>query len=232
MAKFCTKCGKPLVDGKPCTCSKENVKKEVLEPSKKFDFNECVNDYVQILKGMFTKPIDTIKNYASTKYFVVGIIALILSCIINGIFTYCFLSEVANTNILSIIAKTEVSFMRVFSYALIFSAIQYLILGLMIYLLTAKLFKDKTDWKTCFALLGVCSIFMTVATLVSIILIYLSFNVMFIVLAVVGLFYFLYLYHGLCEITEVDKNRIAFIFISSMAVTMFVVLYVLPKLLS
>ena len=26
MAKFCTKCGKPLKDGKPCDCEKENKK--------------------------------------------------------------------------------------------------------------------------------------------------------------------------------------------------------------
>ena len=31
MAKFCTKCGKKLVDGQPCDCEKKE-KKEVLRP--------------------------------------------------------------------------------------------------------------------------------------------------------------------------------------------------------
>ena len=75
MAKFCTKCGKKLEDGKPCDCCKKEVKKEVVVESKTngFDFNECVNSYIEMVKGIFVKPIDTIKTvsytHLHTKYF-------------------------------------------------------------------------------------------------------------------------------------------------------------------
>ena len=51
MAKFCTKCGKKLEEGKTCDCEKTTVVN-----------NNMVNDYMEVLKGMFTKPLDTMKK--------------------------------------------------------------------------------------------------------------------------------------------------------------------------
>ena len=50
MAKFCTKCGKPLKDGKPCDCEKESVSND-----------NVVGDYLDILKGMFKNPSKVLK---------------------------------------------------------------------------------------------------------------------------------------------------------------------------
>lgn len=234
MAKFCTKCGKELVDGKCLDCGKESPKKEVVETKKGFDFNECVNNYIEALKGMFTKPIDTVKKFSKAKYFTLGMIALIISCIVTGIFIYCLLNEITGSlGVLSLAIPTgDLPFMRVFLYGVLFSVVQYAVLGFMIYLLAAKLFKDNIDIKSCFALIGVCSIFTTVTTLVGLICIYLSMTVMLIVLVLASLLNLLYLYHGLVEVTKVDKNRIAYVLVGAQAVASFIVLYVLPKLLS
>ena len=65
MAKFCTKCGKKLEEGKVCDCEKttsESVKTAVAN-------NNMVNDYIEVLKGMFTKPLDTMKDYAKKSKF-------------------------------------------------------------------------------------------------------------------------------------------------------------------
>ena len=47
MAKFCTKCGKPLKDGKPCDCSvkEEKVVKETAENT-----NELISNVSDIYK--------------------------------------------------------------------------------------------------------------------------------------------------------------------------------------
>ena len=47
MAKFCTKCGKPLKDGKPCSCS---VKEEKVIEEKNENNNELISKYVIINK--------------------------------------------------------------------------------------------------------------------------------------------------------------------------------------
>ena len=57
MAKFCTKCGKPLVDGKPCDCEKNENQNEVEQVS----FNS--NGLLETVKGMFTRPVSTLQEF-------------------------------------------------------------------------------------------------------------------------------------------------------------------------
>ena len=72
MAKFCTKCGSKLVDGKCPNC--ENKTTEVTTG---FDFNELVS----AVKGMFTKPVDTIKyNSCNCTCYLCNSCWIILSC--------------------------------------------------------------------------------------------------------------------------------------------------------
>ena len=130
MAKFCTKCGKKLEDGKPCDCCKKEVKKEVVVESKTngFDFNECVNSYIEMVKGIFVKPIDTIKKFATSSNFVLGLIALAINCIVSGIFLYCIAKESINlissftggySSLLAMSSSIDVPFMKTFLYGIL-----------------------------------------------------------------------------------------------------------------
>ena len=51
MAKFCTKCGKKLEDGKPCDCCKEEVKKEAMELLEKMGLSDKADCYPCQLSG-------------------------------------------------------------------------------------------------------------------------------------------------------------------------------------
>ena len=62
MAKFCNKCGKPLVDGKCSHC--EQTEKEVVESTSE---ENLFIEYLNVLKGMFTHPVATIKKEATAK---------------------------------------------------------------------------------------------------------------------------------------------------------------------
>ena len=70
MAKFCTKCGKSLQDGKPCSCTvkKEKeiaVKMQVDEDEEEIDESKVgsmLDDFMAIIKGMFKKPVNTIEK--------------------------------------------------------------------------------------------------------------------------------------------------------------------------
>lgn len=109
MAKFCTKCGKPLVDGKPCDCSKakekeeKSIKKEevvIKEEEAENDEEEttsqvgnAINDFIDIIKGMLKKPTETITKYLNIKYFNIAIVSICLNAILFGVFTHVFVDN-------------------------------------------------------------------------------------------------------------------------------------------
>lgn len=243
MAKFCTKCGKKLEEGQVCDCGKQVKKEEKVMPatvnSNGFDFNETLNSYIDMVKGIFVKPVDTIKKYATSDNFILGLIALALNCIISGIFLYCFCSEAMGlfSSLMggygSLLTSTsiEVPFFKTVLYGILFMAVGFSVTALMIYVIAGAILKDKIDIKKAFALVGVVSVFTTLTTLVAIVLNYVSTKFMLIVLLIAGIFYLTYLYQGIAEETEVEKNKLAYVFVPAISVATFVVVYVLPKIL-
>ena len=65
MAKFCTKCGKKLEDGKTCDCQKnKKVEEKVVETtSTQIDIKESLMDCINVFKKIFTKPVEAIKEF-------------------------------------------------------------------------------------------------------------------------------------------------------------------------
>lgn len=104
MAKFCTKCGKPLVDGKPCSCQEEATKDiekdeeiEEIEEVEEVEntendtvtsSNELVNDVKSLYVGMIKKPATTIENYSKEKNVKLALVLLIITAFVSGIMTY------------------------------------------------------------------------------------------------------------------------------------------------
>ncbi len=244
MAKFCTKCGKPLEDGKPCDCINKTVVTEVgdvtLDNNVGFDISKYINTYIEILKGIFIKPVDTIKRYATSNQFILAIIAIVLNSVIFGIFGYCLINE-SSSGLFSLMGLGdvgsltgmgfEVPFMRVFLYGMVFMLVWLVVVALMIYLLAGAILKDKIDIKQAFALVGVVSVFTTITNIISILLVYISIKIMIVVLLVALVFYLIYLYQGLADITKIDRNKLSYIFVPSVSVATFVMIYILPKIL-
>lgn len=237
MAKFCTKCGKKLEEGKKCDCEKDK-KVEVVTTTSGFDFNACMNSYIEIVKGIFSKPVDTIKKYATSDNFVLGVIALVLNCMVSGLFLYCICSEAIDTFLSllglfdsSLYGSIEVPFIKLFLYGALFMAVGFAVTALAIYVIAGPILKDKIDIKKAFSLVGVCSVFTTITTFAAIILTYISIKLMLIVLVIAGIFYLTYLYQGIGETTDVDKNKLAYVFVPAISIATFAVVYILPKIL-
>lgn len=256
MAKFCTKCGKSLEEGMVCDCQQvqPNVV-EVAAPAQApvqaqasvsqpksnnvngFDFNKYLNDYLEVLKGVFVKPIDTINKFSESSYFLLAIIALVINCIISGVLFYCVYSETigAFTSMMGgfsslLSGSIEVPFFKTFMQGFIYMAAGFSVMALMIYVMNSVVFKDKVDIKKVFALVGTVSVFTTITTAVCIALNYISMKIMIVVLLLGAIFYLTYLYQGISEFSKVNKNKLAYVFVPSIAVATFVVVYVLPKL--
>ncbi len=240
MAKFCTKCGKKLEDGKPCSCEEkkveENVKKEV-GTTNSTDINWYVNSFIDMVKGIFTKPIDTIKKFATEEYFILGIIILVLNALLTGVMTYLMLDEVGTTftnmsGFYSFAATSiEIPFMKTLLYVTLFMAVGFVVSALMIYVVAALLFKANTSIKKCISLVGTCASLTLITTILAIVCLYISTKIFFIVLLLAGVLYLCHLYHGIQKVSDIDENKQGYTFLMAVAVATFVVVYLLPKIL-
>lgn len=246
MAKFCTKCGKKLEEGKTCNCEaqkeepvveKKEEKKEGTTSS--FDIQSCFDSYVEILKNIFTKPVTTIKKFATEENFILGLIAILINSLVTGILVYfiakeslgSIMSGLGYSSLLFGMGSLEIPFIKIVLYGTIFMVVNFLMTSLMIFVLTGPLLKDNMNFKKSTALVGVCSIFTTVTTLVAIVLVLLSLQLAIYVILIAALIYFTYLYQGIVDTTKIDKNKLAYVFAGTIAVSFFVLFYILPKIL-
>ncbi len=243
MAKFCTKCGKKLEEGKKCEC--ENKKEKGIEKQENtsttsnFDIQSCFDSYVEILKNIFTKPVDTIKKFATEDNFILGLIALFINSLVTGGLVYFIAKEsigaitagMGYSSLLFGIGAFEIPFLKVVLYGTVFMVVHFLMTALMLFVIVNSILKDNLTFKKATSLVGVCSIFTTVTTLVAILLTFVSMqlSIYFILIAVV--IYSMHLYQGIIELTNIDKNKLAYVFTGTVAVSLFVVFYILPKIL-
>ena len=84
MAKFCTKCGKPLKDGKPCSCS---VKEKKVIEEKNENTNELIASVSNIYKSTLKKPCETMEKY-SEKNTKLSLILILINAIVFGLSGY------------------------------------------------------------------------------------------------------------------------------------------------
>lgn len=244
MAKFCTKCGKELVDGKCVDCKEEQVTVTPIStknPFQNFDFNGFVNSILDMAKGMFQKPSDTIKKYTSDAHALYGIIAMALCAIVTGIFGYLMVTELMGS-IYSLMyggyssfmdpasLTSEISAFKVIVITALFAAISFACIIGVVYLMVKYVFKKDVSIKKVAASFGPLAVFNIVNLLVSIVLLYISVKLMFIVYLLLSLCYVVYMIQAIKIATDVEDNRLAYTYVSAIAVTSFVVAYILPKL--
>lgn len=241
MAMFCTKCGKKLEEGQSCDCEKEkNVNNTPQKNNTNFDVNELFKDYLDIVKGLFTAPIDTIKKYTKTDKFVLGIIAMVINCLISGVFFYFLMDKTlgglfgfASRGYGSLMSSSvSLPFGKVFLMGLLFMVLWFLVCASAVYVIANPIMKDKLNIKEAFALTGVCSIFTTLTTLASLLFIFISVKISIIILLLGATFYLTYLYQGLSEITAINKNRLAYVFVSAVGLATFLAIEIVPRLFS
>ena len=238
MAKFCTKCGKKLEEGETCNCS--SAQKTSAPAQASFDFNELLNDYVSVIKGIFTNPSDTIKEFAKSSKMVLGIIAMAINTIISGLFFYFYIDK-AIGGFLGMFAggygslmsgSLSVPFGRIFFMGLLCMVFWFAICALVIFVIANPVLKDKMDIKKTFALVGVCSIFTTLTTVVALIFTFISVKFALIILLLGSIFYLTHLYQGLSDVTSINKNRLVYVFVPAVGLATFLMIEIVPRLFS
>ena len=237
MAKYCTKCGKKLEEGKACDCEKKE-KKEIKEVETS---NDMLNDYIDALKGIITKPVDTMKKYTKKSKFNLALIMLAINVIISGLFVYLFVKEFSTdlyslmlgsySSILSGPQTTEIP-ISVFFYSVLLMALFYFAFAGFLHLICGPIMKKESDFKEVIGLMGVNAVFTTVTTLVALLFVFISVPVAIIILLLGGIIYLFNIYRGFTEISKVDKNKMTYAFVCAYVIALFLVFYVVPKIFS
>lgn len=226
MAKFCIKCGKPLEEGTECTCSSKDTLTQTKQAAKGY-----VNLFLEIMKGLIKAPIDTIKKYGVEKNVGFSIIAMLFNSIIFGFFFYCLLKEGMSAFSYGFFISRDIPFIKTLLLGTLFIGIGFVVTIFMIYILAGSILKAKAELKVITSMVGICSIIMTIALAISIIIVFLSMKLAMFILFIASLFYFVYLLQGINEISKIDKNKLAYVFVPTICVTLFVVVYIVPKIL-
>ena len=238
MAKFCTKCGKELVDGKECSCQK-NTKVETTTSG-----SSIVNDLLNLVKGMFTAPVDTMKSFINESNFNNALISLgasaiaaaIMICVLCkemvGLFFDVAFGSVGLSGLSGFGASSiEIPYMKIAMITIVTVCATYALIAGIAYLISAKLFKNNTSYKAMLTWLGANAGLTVVVYLVTAICIFINYTLALIVFAIGSLLNTCYMYKGLKYACDTDENKLAYVYVPSVLIAAFIIGYLVPKIL-
>ena len=254
MAKFCTKCGTPLEDGKCPKCKEvkttKEVKEEVVEVEA-VDVKQSFMDCLNIFKKIFTKPLEAIKEFVTDNKFVSGIIMIVVTALSTGLYKIATLKNMYeansgskfNANDLGDYISAALSggsfgpakpdyvgeFFKTFAYNLV----EYAAIALIGYLIITKLFKGTATIKQMVAAVGIALSIVLVANLANSIIIFFDGEVFGYIRSYIStfgtIFSYLILYEGIKGVAEIDKEKM-FLGIASICICATIVIDIAHKM--
>lgn len=235
MAKYCTKCGKKLEEGKTCDCNK------ITKVASNTLFSECLD----IVKNFFKKPIDTLEENIDDSKLNSALVMIGFNAIAVGLFVIVVLKELFSSLMglmmgfgsynsmlgLGTTTQMNIPYVKYFFIVIVVTIIITFLIALCSYLLAEKLFKGKTSIKKMITLFGFSSIISTASLLVASILSFVNVTLGIIVYAAGSLLNAYYNYKGLEFACDTDRNKLGYILMPSVLAVSLVVGYLLPKIM-
>ena len=212
MAKFCIHCGKKLKEGEVCNC-KENENKQT-----SYDVKES---FLDALKGMFVKPVDTIKKYTDEKHFNLALILVAIFGVAAALFTLslfknAFLQVMSATrsSFYSLMTTSiDIPYLKYFFIALIaVIAFSFIYTGLL-YLVNTVMFKGDKDYKKTFSMYAVNTIITSITLLISAIFLFINVSLGLIILVLGSTLNMIYMFKGIEFLGVKDKNKHGYIYL-------------------
>ncbi len=207
MAKYCANCGRQLKEGEVCDCAK-------ILTSSTIDFGASINKIINLIKGMFTDPIKTIKAFKEENNFSLACALTIITSIITGLFVILFTKALYEMTVstytigsYSVVSNVTIPYFRIFMIGFLISIICYFIQGLVLYFINNQIFKVKFNYKNAFNIIACLSAFTLIGSLLSIIGVLISFYVAIVIFALVAILNLICLVMVSKEIFKLnDKN--------------------------
>lgn len=248
MAKFCTKCGKELKDGK-CDCSSNNEAKEEkkVETVNTTTAGGVFDDLKDILTGIFKEPTTTVKKFSNDKNFIISLIFLGACALFSGIFIYClydaFIKLLASLSTIAggfgsllglgslggTSSLYSISFGTVFFRIFFYVAIYLVTYAGMMTLMSKVVFKQDTNFKKILTVTGLSSGFMLCGLLLASIFVYVKLGLGFTFFIVGIILSLVNLVVTAKEALDIDKDKILYTVAPSVLVGLLVMFYILPK---
>ena len=229
MAKFCTKCGKKLEEGEVCNCQETSEVLEDVPAAQPITLTVgAFDDFGSILKGSFTNPVSTIKNYNTDSNLIISIIFMAVCSLASGLFVYCLMNSLS-----SMLAGLFSGFSMLSTSSLSGLNVDFAPVFFKSFFFVAKvIFKADTNFKKILTAVGLSSLIMICALILGAIFSYVKFGLAFVFLIVGVIFSIIYLAFATSESLNVTKDKVAYALVPSIAVALFVMLYILPKIFS
>ncbi len=235
MAKFCTSCGKELMEGKACSCG--GAKETPV--TKTASTGNIGKDLVEIAKGMLIAPIATAKKYSSEKNVNIGYILLAIALVAPALFVIALTNELQGAfasimllmggDIGDVFSAVEVDYFEVFIYSVLSAAAVYgsILLGKLI--IVNKVMKTEVSIKKHITNIGVASVVNSIAWLLSTLLLFIFADIIAAVILLAGIMFIVTLYNIYLTNEKVDENKFPLMTTAIYAIV-FVVLYILIQI--
>lgn len=238
MAKFCTNCGRPLNEGEVCNCVANTVATASSKAS--FDAKDSMNVVMTLIKGLFTKPVEAIKEYINSDNTILSSILIVLSGIATGLFGIVLVKEVFGSimglfmggysSLLTGSLNMEIPYFKIFLLVAIAVIIVYFLQAAIAYVVANKFFKIDMNFKNMMHLFAAISVFTTLAVLVSILGVYVSMYIVYACLFASSIFTTVVLALTLRETFKAEASHVMYVIFSTMFIVTAITLFVVPKL--
>lgn len=254
MAKFCTKCGKQLEEGQVCDCQNNVAVSQTVattsNTSSKIDIKESLMDCVNVFKKIFTKPVETIKEFVCDNKFIAGIIMIVVAAISAGIYKIATLknmysasnansfnlgdfSDLLNSALSGGSIAAKPAYFKEFLNTFAISLVEYGLIVLLGYLIVSKILKGVTTWKQMIAAVAVSLSVVLTANLINSVLVFINGdfigNIRSYITSFASILSMLILYKSVDEVSQIDKNKV-FMSVASMSVFATVIIDVAKKI--
>lgn len=215
-ANYCKNCGRKL-----------NVSENEL--------SKMYNDTMDLIIGLFKRPIDTFKKYINKDNYQNCIIYLASNVVIYSILMLVLINVLSSTistyyfSLDTIFNQNSFSYFRLFLLNIILYSLSYFIFAYIYYLVSKYLFKNNVDIKQVISWLGVNSVFLTILYLLLAVTIIIS-TKLFGIFSIIDIIMFIYNLFTSSKYVYDKEDYNVYIMTISIVVTTILVVGVLPHL--
>lgn len=249
MAKFCTKCGKPLEEGEICSClgqqqaqainqnQNQVVNQQQAGPNKVTSYlNRLWKVTLQIIKT----PADMLKEYVKASDIELAFGYIGVQAIAIALFLLTLFSQV-NSQLKSLfgglgyfggllgVDAIKFPLGKIFILTIIFSVVLSFAFAAVLFFVTKVIFKGETDFKKMICVAGAKSLAAVPFTVVAFICIFISISIAIFILCLGTILGYFYVASALKGASEIDENKSVYTLFISFAL-MVIVLGIVYKI--
>lgn len=230
MAKFCIYCGKKLKENEVCDCQK-------IVPASQEE--NLMTDLLDVFKGMFVKPMNTLKKYTNSSSFGLGLILIGIFAVVTSLFALSTVKNAYSLIMSSIgvsystlsyeLGSVDVPYLKIFFTTFVVTIILTFIYTGLLYLVNTVIFKGDKDYKKTFSMYAINTTISSAALFVSIIFMFVNVTIALIILFIGLLLNLVYQIKSLNLLGVEDENKHGYIYVLTLVLN-YIVLFIFLRI--